>query len=110
MIKINLGRFIDRQRKGVGVGKKKIDVIYFSGYRLDFSPTVVFDAHSLHMSDLHHSQLWFSRYCAYANKITHYTSVIILEFEYFNLCLKRANKHMQFFRQCFIKWLLKPSI
>ena len=50
--------------------------------RPDFSPTVVFDAHSLHMSNLHHSRLWFSRYRAYANKITHYTSVISLEFEY----------------------------
>ena len=28
--KINRGGFIDRQRKGVGVGKKEIDVIYFS--------------------------------------------------------------------------------
>ena len=37
----------------------------------DFSSTVVFDVHSLHMSNLHHSRLWFSRYCAYANKITH---------------------------------------
>ena len=70
----------------------------------DFSSTVVFDAHSLYMSDLHHSRLWFSRYCAYANKITHYTSVISLEFEYYNLFLKRTNERMQglqVFQQCF---------